>query len=61
MKTNVPGVYAAGDVTGKLLLAHAASRMGEVALNTIRVAATDSACSAVPWVVYTLPEIAGSA
>lgn len=32
MQTNLPGVYAAGDVTGKVLLAHAAYRMGEVAV-----------------------------
>lgn len=31
MRTNVPGVYAIGDVTGKLLLAHVASAMGLVA------------------------------
>jgi len=32
MRTNVPGVWAAGDVTGRSMLAHAASRMGEVAV-----------------------------
>jgi dihydrolipoamide dehydrogenase len=31
MRTNVPGVYAIGDVTGKLLLAHVASSQGIVA------------------------------
>ncbi len=31
MRTNVPGVYAIGDVTGKLMLAHVASAMGIVA------------------------------
>ncbi len=31
MRTNVPGVYAIGDVTGKLLLAHVASAQGIVA------------------------------
>ena len=31
METNVPGVYAVGDCTGKLMLAHAAMAMGEVA------------------------------
>ena len=30
-ETNVPGVYAVGDCTGKLMLAHAAMAMGEVA------------------------------
>ena len=35
MRTNVPNVYAAGDVTGFSMLAHTASREGEVAVNTI--------------------------
>ena len=35
MRTNVPGVYAIGDVTGKLLLAHVASAQGIVAAETI--------------------------
>ena len=32
MSTNVPGIYAVGDVTGKLALAHAASAQGVVAV-----------------------------
>ena len=35
MQTNLPGVYAIGDVNGESLLAHSASRMAEVAVNTI--------------------------
>ena len=35
MRTNVPGIYAIGDVTGKLLLAHVASAMGLVAVEHI--------------------------
>ncbi len=35
MRTNVPNVYAIGDCTGKLLLAHVASAMGIVAAETI--------------------------
>ena len=35
MQTNVPGVYAIGDVTGKLLLAHVAQAQGIVAVETI--------------------------
>ena len=35
MRTNIPGVWAAGDVTGKSLLAHSAYRMGEVAVADI--------------------------
>jgi dihydrolipoamide dehydrogenase len=35
LRTNVPGVYAIGDVTGKLLLAHVGSAQGIVAAETI--------------------------
>jgi len=35
MQTNVPGIYAIGDVTGKVLLAHVASAQGEVAAEAI--------------------------
>lgn len=35
MRTNVPHIYAIGDVTGKLMLAHVAEAMGVVAAETI--------------------------
>lgn len=35
MATNVPGIWAIGDVTGKLLLAHAASAMGQICAENI--------------------------
>lgn len=35
MQTNAPNIYAIGDVTGKLLLAHCASAQGEIAVETI--------------------------
>jgi dihydrolipoamide dehydrogenase len=41
MRTNIPGIWAAGDVTGKSLLAHSAYRMGEVAVMDI-LSALDS-------------------
>jgi dihydrolipoamide dehydrogenase len=59
MRTNLPGVYAVGDVNGKSLLAHSASRMGEVAVNTILGREDRMRYSAVPWAVYTEPEAAG--
>ncbi|PID56182.1 dihydrolipoyl dehydrogenase [candidate division KSB3 bacterium] len=59
MQTNVPGVYAVGDVNGESLLAHSASRMAEVAVNTICGRPDQMRYQAVPWVVYTLPEVAG--
>jgi dihydrolipoamide dehydrogenase len=40
MRTNVPGIYAIGDCTGKLALAHVASAMGVVAAETIAGAPT---------------------
>lgn len=59
MRTSVPGVYAAGDVTGFSMLAHTASREGEVAVNTILGIPDAMNYDAVPGVVYTLPEVAG--
>ena len=59
MQTNLPGVYAIGDVNGESLLAHSASRMAEVAVNTICGQDDHLRLHALPWVVYTLPEVAG--
>ena len=59
MRTNVPGVYAAGDVTGFSMLAHTASREGEVAVNTILGKEDRMSYQAIPGVVYTNPEVAG--
>ena len=59
MQTNVPTVYAIGDVTGKSLLAHSASRMGEVAVSAMLGRRDRMRFHAIPWVVYTNPEVAG--
>ena len=59
MRTNIPGVYAAGDVTGFSMLAHTASREGEVAVNTILGREDHMRYNAIPGVVYTNPEVAG--
>ena len=59
METNIPGVYAAGDVTGKSLLAHSAYRMGEVAVDRITGGTGRMRYNAVPWAAYTYPEGAG--
>jgi dihydrolipoamide dehydrogenase len=58
-RTNVPNVYAAGDVTGFSLLAHTASREGEVAINHMIGRKDVMRYNAIPGVVYTHPEIAG--
>lgn len=65
LRTNLPNVWAVGDVTGRSLLAHAAYRMGEVAAAHIidPVAAKASGqvmrWDYIPWAVYSLPEAAG--
>ena len=59
MRTNLPNVYAIGDVTGKSLLAHSATRMGEVALNTILGKKDRMRYDAIPWALYSIPECAG--
>nr|WP_321408188.1 dihydrolipoyl dehydrogenase [uncultured Carboxylicivirga sp.] len=59
MRTNIPNVYAAGDVTGFSLLAHTASREGEVVVNNLAGGNDQMRYNAIPGVVYTNPEIAG--
>jgi dihydrolipoamide dehydrogenase len=59
METNLPGIYAVGDVTGLSMLAHSASRMGEVAVNNICGNLDRMRYNAIPWAVYTSPEAAG--
>ena len=56
--TNVPGIWAAGDCTGKAWLAHTATRMGEVAVNNMTGRADRYRSHAIPGVVYTNPEVA---
>ncbi|MDY0175523.1 MAG: dihydrolipoyl dehydrogenase [Lentisphaeria bacterium] len=57
-KTNVPGVWACGDVTGRLLLAHAATREGQVAVNNMFGKKDRMRYNAIPSVIYTSPEVA---
>jgi dihydrolipoamide dehydrogenase len=57
-RTNIPNVYAAGDVTGYSMLAHTASREGEVAVNHILGKTDRMRYRAIPGVVYTNPEVA---
>ncbi|MBE7062807.1 MAG: dihydrolipoyl dehydrogenase [Ruminococcaceae bacterium] len=57
MKTNVPGVYAAGDVNGKSMLAHTAYREAEVAVNNIIGKKDIMRYDAIPAVIYTNPEV----
>ena len=58
MRTNVPGVFAAGDVTGFSLFAHTAMREGEVVVNNLTGGNDIMRYHAIPGVVYTNPEVA---
>ena len=59
MCTSVPGVYAAGDVTGFSMLAHTASREAEVVINNLCGHPDAMHYRAIPGIVYTNPEVAG--
>ena len=56
--TNIPGLWAAGDVTGQAWLAHAASRMAEVVVHNILGRDDMIRHDKMPAVVYTSPEVA---
>ncbi len=59
MRTNVPSIFAIGDVTAKLMLAHAAEAMGIVAAETIAGAETmEIDYVMVPRATYCQPQIA---
>lgn len=57
-KTNVPGVWACGDVTGRRMLAHAATREGIVAVNNMFGKGDRIRYNSLPSVIYTHPEVA---
>ncbi|MBN1485884.1 MAG: dihydrolipoyl dehydrogenase [Chloroflexia bacterium] len=59
LETTVEGVYAIGDCTGGSLLAHRASYHGEVAVENAMGHRRQVDERALPYVVYTMPEIAG--
>jgi dihydrolipoamide dehydrogenase len=59
MRTNIPSVYAIGDVTGKLALAHVASAQGIVAVETIAGAETVTLdYEMLPRCTYCQPQVA---
>jgi dihydrolipoamide dehydrogenase len=59
LETNIEGVYAIGDVTGKYMLAHVASYEGEVATENALGRRRQADYQAVPTCMFTYPEIAG--
>lgn len=59
LQTSVPNIYAIGDVTGRIQLAHVASYEGQVAAeNIVKGAGRKADYRAVPNCIYTVPEIA---
>ena len=59
MQTSVKGVYAIGDVRGMPLLAHKAQKEGIVAAESIAGLPTVADWKAIPWAIFTDPEISG--
>lgn len=57
-QTNIPNVFAIGDINGKQMLAHVAYREGEVAVNTILGERDEMDYSAICAIAYTKPEAA---
>ena len=59
METNVPGIYAVGDVTGKMLLAHVASAQGVTAVEHIAgLEPPELDYETIPRAIYCKPQIA---
>jgi dihydrolipoamide dehydrogenase len=57
-QTNVPGIYAIGDVSGAPMLAHKASKEGEVCAEVIAGHKAGKDWTSVPGIIFTDPEIA---
>jgi dihydrolipoamide dehydrogenase len=57
-ETNVPGIYAIGDVSGPPMLAHKASKEGEVCAEIIAGHKAGKDWTSVPGIIFTDPEIA---
>lgn len=58
LQTNVPGIYATGDVVGQPMLAHKATHEAEVVAEVIAGKKTINDARVIPAVVFTEPEIA---
>ena len=58
MQTNIPHIYAVGDINGKMMLAHAATFQGLVALDHIMGVENEIDLSVMPAAVFTSPEAA---
>ena len=58
LETTLPGIYAAGDINGRFMLAHVASKEGEVAANNIAGNESEIVYDLMPYNMYTSPEFA---
>lgn len=58
MQTNIPHIYAVGDINGKMMLAHAATFQGIVALDHIMGQENGIDLNVMPAAVFTSPEAA---
>lgn len=59
MQTNLPHIYACGDVTGGVQLAHAAFHEGKIAASHASGKDVQASGEIIPRCIYTSPEIAG--
>jgi dihydrolipoamide dehydrogenase len=57
-RTNVPGVFAIGDLTGEIMLAHYASHQGTVAAENLTGGSREVDRKAVPKCIFSDPEVA---
>lgn len=58
MQTNIPNIYAIGDITGKMMLAHAATAQGLAAVSNIAGVTKELDYTSIPSAIFTSPEIA---
>ena len=59
LETSASGIYAAGDCTGKWMLAHYAEFQGRIAARNAAGERVSSSLNGVPSCIFTSPEIAG--
>lgn len=57
-RTNVPGIFAVGDVSGPPMLAHKATKEGEICAEVIAGKASAKDWVTIPGIIFTDPEIA---
>ncbi len=58
LRTSSGNIYAIGDITNKMQLAHTASRQGIIAVENIMGKNSAMTYDSIPWAIYTLPNMA---